>query len=137
MNWINLHTDTLRSEEYLGATPIERATWLNLLAWCVSQENGGVIEGASEWGERKWMQLCGVTKEEATLVSALYQLGSDGLMVVSLYPLDKEREVQAKRETAKINGRKGGRPPAKPTSVPEKTNVAKRKGKRREGEGER
>jgi len=44
MNWINIHTDTLRSEDYLGADPIERATWLNLMGWCCSQENGGMIK---------------------------------------------------------------------------------------------
>lgn len=135
MNWLNIHTDTLRSEEYLGAAPVERATWLNLMAWCASQENGGVIEGASEWGERKWMQVCGVTKEEATLVSGLYQLGTNGEMIVSLYPLAKEDEVKGKRETARINGKKGGRPPKEPTLVPEITYVAKRKG--REGKGKR
>ena len=64
MNWININTDTLRSEEYLGAEPVERATWLNLLAWCCAQENGGEIENCREWKDRKWQQLCGVTKTE-------------------------------------------------------------------------
>ena len=115
MNFINLHTDFLRSESYLGAEPIERATWLNLLAWCASQENGGVIPNASEWTDRKWQQLCGVTKEEATLVSDLYHIDDDGNLVVNHYPKDKETEVKTKRETAKANGRKGGRPKKKPT----------------------
>ena len=118
MNWINIHTDTLRSEDYLGAEPVERATWLNLIGWCCSQENGGVIENAADWSDRKWQQLCGVTKEEATLVSALYQLGTNGDLVVSLYPISKEQEVIAKRKTAKLNGAKGGRPPKETKKEP-------------------
>ena len=141
MNWLNIHTDTLRSEEYLGAEPVERATWLNLMAWCVSQENGGVIEGASMWGERKWMQVCGITKAEATLVSKLFKIGSDGNMVVSLYPSEKEEEVKAKREVARENGKKGGRRPKEPTLVTEETDVGFDKeptlasGREREGKG--
>tara|TARA_R110000850_G_C9996151_1_gene468173 strand:+ start:9690 stop:10442 length:753 start_codon:yes stop_codon:yes gene_type:complete len=106
MNYLNLHTDLLRSESYLGAEPVERATWLNLLAWCATQENGGVIHDASEWSDRKWQQVCGITKEEAHLESDLYSFGSKGGMIVSHYPKDKEEEVKTNR----LNGKKGGRP---------------------------
>lgn len=139
MNFLNIHTDFLRSEAYLGAEPIERATWLNLMAWCATQENGGVILGASEWTDRKWQQLCGVTKEEATLVSDLYQLNESGDLVVNHYPKEKEEEVKTKRETAKANGKKGGRPKGKPTSVnpgkPTLVKSAKTEWKGREGNG--
>lgn len=116
MKYINLDIDVLRSEAYLGAEPVERATWLNLMAWCASQENGGVVEGAKEWGERKWMQICGITKEEATLVSTLYQFNDNGDLVVNLYPTKQEATMKAKREVAKTNGAKGGRPKKKPSS---------------------
>ena len=139
MNYLNIHTDLLRSESYLGAEPIERATWLNLLAWCASQENGGIIPNASEWTDRKWQQLCGVTKEEATLVSALYEVNSSGDLVVNHYPKDKESEVITKRETAKANGKKGGRPKKKPTTEtkeePTLVKSPKAEGKGREGKG--
>ena len=105
MNYLNIHTDFLRSETYLGAEPIERATWLNLMAWCASQENGGVIENAESWTDRKWQQLCGITLSEVKTTSSLYSF-KDGNLVVSNYPLDKELEVKAKREA----GKKGGRP---------------------------
>ena len=156
MNWLNIHTDTLRSEEYLGAVPIERATWLNLLAWCATQENGGVIEGAREWGERKWMQLCGITQAEAAIESQLYFINPDGDMVVSLYPREKEDEVRIKRKAGKIggkasskaksaaakaNGKKGGRPITQAETQAETKhnpsgNPREGKGKRIEGEGE-
>ena len=105
MNYLNIHTDFLRSETYLGSEPIERATWLNLMSWCATQENGGVIENAESWTDRKWQQLCGITLSEVETISLLYGF-EDGNLVVSNYPVDKEAEVKAKRKA----GKKGGRP---------------------------
>jgi len=112
MNWINIHTDTLRSEEYLGADPVERATWLNLLAWCCAQENGGVIKDCRDWKDRMWQQLCGVTKAEVETNCLLFGFEGQSLKV-SFYPKDAEKKVQALRE----NGRKGGRPKKKPLQL--------------------
>ena len=114
MNYLNLHTDLLRSEDYLGAEPVERATWLNLMAWCATQENGGVIENAVGWSDRKWQQLCGVTKDEASQVSELYWIDEKGNMIVKHYPKDKEEEVKTNR----LNGKKGGRPKKKTQKKP-------------------
>lgn len=120
MNWINLHTDTLRSETYLGAEPVERATWLNLIGWCCTQENGGIIPGAAEWSDRKFQQLCGVTKSESSIDSKLYHFTAAGDLVVNLYPAEKETEVRAKRDAARTNGKRGGRPKKPPSENPEK-----------------
>ena len=49
MNWINIHTDDLRGEEMMGADPVERGTWLFLLAWCATQENDGCIKDCLLW----------------------------------------------------------------------------------------
>tara|TARA_R110000772_G_scaffold171640_1_gene283547 strand:- start:3237 stop:3974 length:738 start_codon:yes stop_codon:yes gene_type:complete len=106
MNYLNIHTDLLRSESYLGAEPVERATWINLLAWCATQENGGIIHDAAEWSDRKWQQVCGITKEEAYLDSKLYHIRESDGMTVNHYPKDKEEEVKTNR----LNGKKGGRP---------------------------
>ena len=143
MNFLNIHTDLLRSEIYLGAEPLERATWLNLMGWCASQENGGLIRGAAGWNDRKWQQVCGITKEEASLVSELYEFGESGEMIVNHYPKAKEEEVKTNR----LNGKKGGRPkgvkPKKNQVVnqgvkPKKTTcpkIAETEGKGREGNG--
>mgnify|MGYP000882679441 CR=1 FL=1 len=85
MNYLNLHTDTLRSVEYLGAEPIERATWLNLLGWCASQENGGRIVGGKDWPDRKWQQLCGVTRDEALTECELYWTDGRDVVVFAGY----------------------------------------------------
>lgn len=105
MNWLNIHTDTLRSQEFLGAEPVERATWLALLGWCATQENSGVIKGAKSWTDRRWQQTCGVTKAEADTKSELFLFEGESL-VVSFYPVEKQAEVVAKREA----GKRGGRP---------------------------
>lgn len=126
MNYLNLHTDTLRSPEFIMSEPEARATWLSLLAWCVTQENGGLIQGAASWGDRAWMQLCGVTKTETETNTGLFAYEGENLRV-NLYPIDKEEEVKSKRETARTNGAKGGRPkknqPPKPNTKTQKTNV--------------
>jgi hypothetical protein len=149
MNYLNLHTDLLRSEDYLGAEPVERATWLNLMAWCATQENGGTIRNAADWTDRKWQQIVGVTLQEVTEQSgSLYWFDPDGNLVVNHYPAEKEIEVkelrergkrgglartQAKTQAAKDNGKKGGRP-KNPSENPSETEAkTQRKGK--EGKG--
>lgn len=162
MNFLNIHTDLLRSADYLGTEPVERATWLNLMAWCASQENGGVIAGAVDWPDRKWQQVCGVTLEEVTeQTGTLYYFNDDGDLIVHHYPTEKELEVIAKRDggrkgggsttdakkkAVRENGRKGGRPPKNQTetknlslnqsSHPEETKAeTKRKGREGKDKG--
>jgi hypothetical protein len=112
MKWLNIEIETLRGSEFLGAEPVERATWLSLLGWCSAQENDGVIPDCSEWGSRKWQQLCGVTKEEVGIQSELYSYDGESL-IVHFYPIAQQAAVKAKREA----GKKGGRP--KKTTTPE------------------
>jgi hypothetical protein len=109
MDWLNLHTSTLDGPEVLGSDPVQRATWLMLLRYCIGQENSGMIIGAASWGDRKWQQLVRVTKREVSASSDLWEW-NDGDLAVWGYPIEKEREIVSKRETAKLNGRSGGRP---------------------------
>lgn len=117
MNYLNIHTDILRGSEFIGADPVERATWLALLGWCATQENGGVIEGCKNWKDRQWQQLAGVTAEEINTTSQLYGFQGENL-VVHFYPIAAEAAVKAKRE----GGKKGGRPTKpKPENPPAQT----------------
>ena len=52
MEWLNLHTSTLDSEEFLCSDPVDQATWLKLERYCIGQENGGVIHRARNWTDR-------------------------------------------------------------------------------------
>lgn len=104
MNWLNLEIKTLRAPEYVGAEPVQRATWLNLLAYCAEQENGGVMANCEEWKDRRWMQTCGVMRAEVETDSDLWKW-KNGNLIVWGYPKSKEKEVRAKREA----GARGGK----------------------------
>ena len=97
MHWLNIHLATLRSPAYLGSTPVERATWLQLLAYCADQENGGRIAGAASWKDRQWQQTCGVTAREVRAASRLVAI-EGGDVRVAHYPLEQEAEMKSRRE---------------------------------------
>lgn len=120
MNYLNIHTDTLKSEAFIGAEPVERATWLCLLGWCVTQENGGTIPDCIDWTDRKWQQICGVTKDEVYAESGLFIFTGKNLRV-AYYPMSQEDIVIKKREVSRANGKLGGRPKKKVTQI--ETNV--------------
>ena len=160
MNWLNLQTSVIRSPEYVGCDPIQRATWLNLMIYCAEQENGGVIPDCKSWKDRRWQQTCGVTKSEADDDCDLWSFDGENLILWG-YPVEKQEEIQrnresghrggkarsdAKIEAAKANGSKGGRPKtqaetqaetqAKPKRNPSETQAkTQRKGKEEERNG--
>lgn len=106
MDWLNIHVSTLDSEAFVGAEPVDRATWLCLMRFCCGQENGGVIPQAREWSDRKWQQVCRVTLEEVVRECALWSWTEDGSLRVNFYPEEKEREVKTKRVAGKETARK-------------------------------
>ena len=155
MNWLNLQTSVIRTPEYVGSDPIQRANWLNLMIYCAEQENGGVIPDCKCWKDRRWQQTCGVTKSEADDQCELWSFDGDNLTLWG-YPVEKQEEIQrnresghrggkarsdAKIEAAKANGSKGGRPKtqaetqagtqAEPKRNPSE-NPTERKGKEKE-----
>ncbi len=108
MNWLNLQVSVVRSPEYVGCEPVQRATWLNVLAYSAEQENHGRIEGARAWKDRQWQQTCGVTLAEVNDAAPL--LSWDGAtLIVWAYPVEREVEVQAKREGGKRGGLLSGK----------------------------
>ncbi len=132
MEYMNVPTALFSSPEFIGAEPIQRATWIALLAWCCTQENGGVIEGCRTWGMRRWMQTCGVMDKEVMDGGELYHFDGDDLVVFG-YPGGVQKLLERKRVIARENGKLGGRPKTnvgtdieteeKPTSVNSETNV--------------
>lgn len=130
---MNIPTALFSSPEFIGAEPVQRATWIALLAWCCTQENGGVIEGCRTWGMRRWMQTCGVMDKEVMAGGELYHFVGDDLVVFG-YPGGVQELLERKRVIARENGKLGGRPKKtnagtdmeteeKPTSVNSETNV--------------
>lgn len=99
MHWINIHTSTLDSAEFLCSPPCAQATWLKSIRYCVGQENGGVIPRARTWSDRDWQQLVRVTRREVMRESKLWDWEGDDLKI-KFYPENQEREVQSKRSAA-------------------------------------
>lgn len=109
MDWLNLHTSTMDSPEFVGSDTKERGIWLSLLRYCIGQENGGTISGCKLWKDRQWQQLARVTLREVSSDCRLYSWESENLVVWG-YPKDKQDEILRKRELARLNGKTGGRP---------------------------
>jgi len=111
-----------------------------LLRYCIGQECGGVITDCAGWKDRKWQQLAKVTLAEVRRESDLWQWVGDNL-VVRFYPSDKETQVRQKRETARTNGKGGGRQKTNPEETdvgfPEEPTLASSEKAEGEGEGER
>lgn len=144
MDWINLHTSILDSEEFLGEEPVNQATWLKLLRYCIGQENSGIIKDCLNWKDRKWQQIVRVTQAETQAESALWAWVEDSLQIM-FYPLEKEAIVkgarqggrsktQAKTQASKENGKGGGRP-KNPRQTQAKTQQKGREGNGMEQEG--
>jgi len=111
MEYINIHRSVLDGAEFVGAEPIERATWLALLSFCCGQENGGIIAGCRAWADRRWQQLAKVTADEVTRATELWAWDGDDL-VVNFYPEQAEKETRAKRRGGIIgNKRRWGKKP--------------------------
>lgn len=127
MDFLNIHIRTLLSEEFVGAAPTERATWLCLLGYCIVQENGGIIADCSDWSDRKWQQVVRVTKEETEAETELWEWietgdGTRGLKV-AFYPTEAETKVRAKR----IAGRLGGQSTSQAKSEAARLNLGSAK----------
>jgi hypothetical protein len=142
MNWLNLQTSVIRSPEYVGCDPVQRATWLNLMIYCAEQENGGVIPDCASWKDRRWQQTCGVTKPEVDDQCDLWSLDGENLTIWG-YPAEKEEEIQKMRESGARGGKKRAENAAKskekqdssspPSTLPSTPPSTERKGKEEKG----
>lgn len=122
MEWLNIRLTQLAAPEYLRSDPTERATWLQLLAHCAGQENGGILRDCHDWKDRVWQQVCGITHREAHTPTRLWTWENTDLHIWG-YPLDKERMVQQKRSIGAVGGRQSGKAraqaPAEPDAEPD------------------
>ena len=99
MEWTKFEHAWTRSDEFRGADPVERATWLCLLIHCADQENGGTIRDCADWGDRRWMQTVGVTKDEVMGSCGLWKWDGRDLLV-TFYDPSREDVVRSRREAA-------------------------------------
>ena len=137
MEWLNIHISTLRSPEFIGSNPAERATWLCVLGYSVEQENGGRIVGGATWKDRQWQQACGVTLREVRSADKLLKV-SGGDIEVNGYPVAKEAHVRQARGAGMAGAMaRWGKGDAERHGVPMPTGMANAnaEGKGREGKG--
>ena len=139
MRYASIPLEVLHSAAFRGAEPVDRATWMCLLAYCYEQESGGRIPGCRAWGDRRWQQLIAVTKDEINrCADGLWRFEGDDL-VVEHYDHAYVEHVrgsgrkgssggsttsEAKAAAARANGSKGGRPaivPRETSSVGDKS----------------
>jgi hypothetical protein len=108
MEYINVHSTTLRSEAFSDASKAQRGVWLTLMAFCAAQENGGRIRNCRGWDDRKWIRQADVTLEEIQEPCALwsFKVNDDDTqdLIVEFYPKDKEAMVRHNRRIGKVGG---------------------------------
>lgn len=104
MQYLNIPVADMMTMEFLATSEAERGIWATLVAYCCQHENGGVLEGAANWGDRQWM-IMGVNASQMPESPTLWrQEGSD--IVLTIYPSRAEQYTKERR----ANGKKGGRP---------------------------
>lgn len=103
MEWLNIRLTQLSAPEYLRSDPTERATWLQLLAHCAGQENGGIIRDCADWKDRVWQQIAGVTLKEVKATCRLWTWEDTDLHIWG-YPGEKERLIRFNRATGRTGG---------------------------------
>lgn len=107
MEYLNIKLETVGDIRYVGSRPLIRATWLNLLIYCVKQENSGRIVNCASWGDDTWAQIAGVKKKEVHAESRLWEWdGTD--LVVWAYPLHNEHVCRVRREVGRSGGKASG-----------------------------
>lgn len=126
MRYASIPLEVLHSAAFRGAEPVDRATWMCVLAYCYEQESGGRIPGCRLWGDRRCQQILAVTKAELERCSpGLWHFDGDDLVAehydhayVELVRSNSRGGAaggsvtsEAKAAAARLNGSKGGRPP--------------------------
>lgn len=100
MEYLNLRAADLDSPQFIGADPIDRATWLCLMRYCVGQENSGTIAGCAGWTDRKWQQVARITLSEVKRSTQLWAWNGENVVVWG-YPLERQEACQRLRALGK------------------------------------
>lgn len=104
MNYLNIFIPDMRKPEVTSCELSELGTWLRLSCYSAGQENGGTIKDCAKWTDRQWMIACGVSAEDVARKCSLWHWRSCNL-IVAMYPVEREREVAAKRAAGKATAK--------------------------------
>jgi hypothetical protein len=109
MEWFKMYPAKFRAREFIGSDPVERATWLAVMCYCVEQENSGRLVGAALWKDRQWQQTCGVTLREVSKSTKLIKIEGDDVIIWE-YPIETQDEIKSRRKASVIaNGARWGK----------------------------
>lgn len=122
MEWFKNFTNFPRTSEYMGCEPVQRATWFNLINYCVDLENKGVILNCKSWTDRRWQQTLGVTEEEAKMECELYWFDGEDLHVFA-YPDEEVENQKVLREKRSKAGQASSEARKKGNTSPKKGNT--------------
>jgi hypothetical protein len=116
MLYMSLRCADLGAPEFIGAEPVDRATWICLIRYCAEQENGGVIRDCADWKDRQWQQAAGVFLAEVERTCALWIREGKSIRVWA-YPIEQQEKYEAARKSGKKGAKKrwgkpgSGKPP--------------------------
>lgn len=105
MEWINLTITQLAAPEFRRSTMDDRGAWLTLLGYCVQQENAGRIAGAAAWSDFELTCVLGIPPKALKGEHLLWAF-EEGDLVVSGYPMELQKSIEAKRNAARSANRK-------------------------------
>lgn len=106
MQWVNVAVDILHRPEFTASEPAEIGIWLRLACYCAAQENGGVVRNCRTWTDRQWLIAAGVTMADLKTKTELWEWDKVGGLSIAHYPLEKEREVIAKRKAGQATAKR-------------------------------
>lgn len=102
LRWFRVETADVTGVDFLEIDPDLRGHWFALLGYCAQRENGGRIEDAQTWGDKKWDRCAGV---RGTTIRRLVGVGlavwEGGTLVVKGYDSDGERMAGGRSEIAR------------------------------------
>ncbi len=100
MNYLNLDRSTLKTAKFVSATLEQQGAWINLLGYCVDQENLGRIVGCRKWDDRAWTITAGIRRKNVIGDSPLWTWDNDDLLV-EFYPDRQQKALTAQRSGGK------------------------------------
>ena len=110
MKTLTLPLAIFRDPVFAYASTHAQAVWLMLMAYCCERENGGEITDAEGWSNVEWNRECCLTKRDIVKAWPLVEFVNQSAIVWN-YPLNKQREIERKREGGKRGGSRKQKPP--------------------------
>lgn len=98
MNWLNIRIADLRSEAFIHATNSQKGQWLELCAYCCTQNNSGRIHNCKNWSPTTWIKITGTETPDPKC--PLWHWNRDDLLI-AFYPAQQQLEYMNRAGSAR------------------------------------